>query len=254
MNIPEVLAVCFLGLVFGSFSTALIYRVPRKKDWVATRSACTKCKTHLGIPDLIPVFSWLFNKGRCRHCGTGVSWLYPLIELTVAGFCLVVYRFFGLSGEGAFLMALVPILVALTVIDFQRMILPNQLLFVCFVLGLARLIYFSFSGQFHTFGELFVPYLLAAFFYVILSLALRYIISMARGREALGLGDVKLFFIIGFWLGIEWMPVLFIIAGVSGVFLALFWRIVIRKMQFPFGPPLIIALFALLLLQGPILK
>ena len=96
--------------------------------------------------------------------------------------------------------------------------------------------------------------LLAAFFYTVLSLALRYIVSMALRKEALGMGDVKLFFIMGFWLGIEWMPVLFIFAGVSGVFLALFWRIVIRKRDFPFGPPLIIALFSLLLLQGPILK
>ncbi|MBK6895185.1 MAG: prepilin peptidase [Alphaproteobacteria bacterium] len=254
MNIPDVLAVVVLGLVFGSFSTALVYRVPRKKDWVSARSACTKCKAKLGFLDLIPVLSWLLSKGACRHCGAMVSPIYPLIEILVAALCLVVYRFFGLSGEGIFLMALVPVLVSLTVIDFQRMILPNQLLFVCFVLGLVRLIYFSFSGQFHTFAELFLPYLLAAFFYVVLSLALRYIISMARGREALGWGDIKLFFIIGFWLGIEWMPVLFIIAGASGVFLALFWRIVIRKREFPFGPPLIIALFSLLLLQGPILK
>lgn len=254
MNIPEILAVTFLGLVFGSFSTALVYRVPRKQDWVSARSACTKCKTKLGFRDLIPVLSWLFSRGRCRHCAVKVSWLYPLIEVLVTIFCLIVYYFFGLNGEGLFLMGLVPVLVSLTVIDFQRMILPNQLLFVCFVLGIARLIYFSFSGQFHTFSELFLPYLLAAFFYLVLSLALRYIVSMARRREALGWGDVKLFFIIGFWLGIEYMPILFVIAGMAGVFMALFWRIVIRKLEFPFGPPLIIALFILLLLQGPILK
>ncbi|MCB1840398.1 MAG: prepilin peptidase [Rhodospirillales bacterium] len=254
MNVPEVLAVIFLGLVFGSFSTALVYRVPRKQNWVAKRSACTSCKTKLSFPDLIPVFSWVFSGGRCRHCGQPVSWLYPAIEILVLVLCLVVYRFFGVTGEGLFLMALTPLLSALTVIDFQRMILPDQLLFSCFILGIARLGYFTFTGQFHTFSDLFMPYLLAAVFYLILSLALRYIVSTALGKEALGMGDVKFFFITGFWLGVQWMPIFFIIAGISGVCMRIFWRIFVKTPEFPFGPALILALFSLLLLQGPILK
>ncbi|MBK9584615.1 MAG: prepilin peptidase [Alphaproteobacteria bacterium] len=254
MNTFEILTIVFLGLVFGSFSTALVYRVPRKQNWISKRSACTSCKRLLGFADLVPVFSWFFSGGCCRHCGQGVSWLYPAIEVGVLVLCLIVYKFFGLTGEGIFLMCLTPLLAAMVVIDFQRMILPDQLQFSCLILGITRLGYFSFTNQFHSFSELFLPYLLAAFFYTVLSLALRYIVSMALRKEALGMGDVKLFFIMGFWLGIEWMPVLFIFAGVSGVFLALFWRIVIRKRDFPFGPPLIIALFSLLLLQGPILK
>jgi prepilin signal peptidase PulO-like enzyme (type II secretory pathway) len=71
-----------LGLIFGSFLTAVTYRVPRGLDWVSARSKCTACGHALGVLDLIPVFSWLFLRGKCRHCGVKISARYPLIELS----------------------------------------------------------------------------------------------------------------------------------------------------------------------------
>ncbi|MBU6234619.1 MAG: A24 family peptidase [Alphaproteobacteria bacterium] len=70
-----------LGTCLGSFVTALQYRLPRNLNWTTDRSRCTSCKHTLGAPDLVPVFSWLFLKGRCRHCGTRIHWRYPVIEL-----------------------------------------------------------------------------------------------------------------------------------------------------------------------------
>lgn len=72
---------CF-GLIIGSFATALVYRLPRGLDWVSARSRCPSCGHVLGVPDLVPVFSWLFLRGRCRHCGTKIPARYPLIELS----------------------------------------------------------------------------------------------------------------------------------------------------------------------------
>lgn len=70
-----------LGLCFGSFLSAVTYRVPRKLNWTTDRSRCTSCGHALGVPDLVPVFSWMFLRGRCRHCGTSISVRYPLLEL-----------------------------------------------------------------------------------------------------------------------------------------------------------------------------
>lgn len=245
--------VVFIGLLLGSFCTALIYRVPRKIDWVFKRSSCTSCKKALGARDLVPVFSWVLNRGRCRHCGKGVSWIYPLIELLVLVACVLVYWRFGLREEGLFLIVCVPFLMALTVIDFQKMILPNQLVFACFALGFFRLLFFSFSGVFVAASDIVVPYIFGAVVYLFISMALRHSITFALGREALGRGDVKFFSVAGLWLGLANLPMFFIITGIMGIAMAVFWRVIVRRREFPFGPALISAMFFLLLLRGPIL-
>ena len=70
-----------LGLCLGSFMTALAYRLPRGLNWTTDRSRCPSCGHTLGVPDLVPLFSWLFLRGKCRHCHTPIPVRYPLIEL-----------------------------------------------------------------------------------------------------------------------------------------------------------------------------
>lgn len=70
-----------LGLCIGSFVTALTYRIPRKLNWTTDRSRCTSCNHVLGVPDLVPVLSWLCLRGKCRHCSASIPARYPLIEL-----------------------------------------------------------------------------------------------------------------------------------------------------------------------------
>src|SRR5687767_8802727 len=73
-----------LGLIFGSFVTALSYRLPRGISIAKGRSACPACGTALTARDLIPVFSWIKQRGQCRTCGTKISWRYPAIEILMA--------------------------------------------------------------------------------------------------------------------------------------------------------------------------
>ncbi|MGE0108753.1 MAG: prepilin peptidase [Bdellovibrionales bacterium] len=82
-----------IGMVLGSFTTMLCYRVPRKMDIVFLPSHCPSCKTRLGVRDLVPIFSWLFCKGKCRHCGAQIGTRYIIIEIIVTAlvttaFCL----------------------------------------------------------------------------------------------------------------------------------------------------------------------
>jgi leader peptidase (prepilin peptidase)/N-methyltransferase len=70
-----------LGLCLGSFTTALVYRLPRRLNWTTERSRCPACHHVLGPLDLVPLFSWLFLRGQCRYCRAPISARYPLIEL-----------------------------------------------------------------------------------------------------------------------------------------------------------------------------
>jgi len=94
----------------GSFATMLSYRLPRKLSIVAPPSSCPKCGARLGPRDLVPVFSWVFSKGKCRHCAAPVSARYPLIELITTAAVTAAFIGFGFS------LALLPALFGIVVL------------------------------------------------------------------------------------------------------------------------------------------
>jgi leader peptidase (prepilin peptidase)/N-methyltransferase len=88
-------AIFFFGLAFGSFLNVCIHRLPLGLSVVAPRSACPKCKQPISFYDNLPVLSWLILRGRCRHCKTGISPRYILIELLTGFLFLACYWYFG---------------------------------------------------------------------------------------------------------------------------------------------------------------
>lgn len=255
----EVLIVAALGLALGSFSTALIYRVPRNIPWVfssnknasepkAARSACTSCGRVLSVGDLVPVFSWLFLRGKCRQCGTAIPARYPLTEIGVVLACLGAYAVFGFQSQTFFIMAAVPFLAALLVIDLDHMILPDQLVIIVGAIGLLKLLYADLLGAE---GPGFLAaHIGAAASYAAFSWLLGYGMGKMLKKDSLGFGDVKFFAVAGLWLGFSGLPAFLIISGVAGVAFALIWKKIKKEAVFPFGPALITSLYAVLLLQG----
>ncbi len=219
-------------------------------SWGAVRSACPRCKTCLGFYDLVPFFSWALFRGRCRHCKNPVSIRYPLIEVLSMCTCLGVYVTLGLSVESLFLIFAVPFLIALVVIDLERMILPDILVFIVMIIGVFRLFYFSVSGVFNSAGELFLPYVMGAFVYCAFSWVLSLLMGWFLKKEAMGFGDVKFFFVAGLWLGLGFLPYFLILSGVVAILFALFWRLIFKTEIFPFGPALILSFYMILLFQG----
>ncbi len=249
----EVLTSIFIGLVLGSFATALIYRVPLKKSWVIERSSCTSCKTNLNVFDLIPVFSWVMSGGACRHCKVKVSYQYPLIEVVCAAICFVVFFRLGFSIESLFIMAASPFLLALFVIDIKKMILPNILVFVVFALGFCRLFYLSTQNYFSSAQDMLIPYVLGALVYAGLVWGLSSFLTVILKKKSMGFGDVKFFLTAGLWLGLAYLPYFMILSGGLAIVYALLWRILYKSERFPFGPALITSFYSLLLYQGPLL-
>ena len=220
--------IIILGLLIGSFISAVTYRIPRNLDFIKGRSFCDSCKQKLKWYDNIPLFSFLHYKSRSRCCGQKISIRYPLIELFTALGFVVLY----LSSLSPIYYILYTISLAIFIIDLEHQIIPDELSWLILLLGLIN---FSFVNLF------------AGFFFSLLLLTL-YLVTKGRG---MGLGDVKLAIPLGLWLGLErgitWLITTFIIGGIVAVVLLSLKKAKL-KTKIAFGPFLILAFWITLLI------
>ncbi len=245
---PAWVVTAFLGLVFGSFASAMAYRIPRDVSWVSARSACTSCGHVLSALDLVPFFSWMFLRGRCRHCRAAICWRYPMIELCTLLACLLVQGMMGFHLASIILMMAMPFLVAMIAIDIEFMILPDQINIILGVLGAVFVVLTSPYAPF-----LALKYaVLGAALYAGLVFVVGWVLGRVLKKEALGLGDVKFFAVAGVWLGVGLLPAFLILSGVCGVIMGAFWKVILKKDVFPFGPALIVSFVLCVLFQGQI--
>jgi len=250
----EISIIIFFGFVFGSFASAITYRVPRNLPWATKgksehglRSACPSCKTLLTPFDLVPIISWLFSKGQCRHCGKPISRTYLICEILTLLGCVGIYAVYGLTWFSLPFLLMIPFLVALMMIDFEHMILPNQLVGILFLFGVIVL-----SMRYVMSSELsiIIPYLVGAVIYALFSWGLGLLMTKILKKDALGFGDVKFFAAAGVWLGIPVLGQFCIGAGVLGVLIGGIYQKLTKQPVFPFGPALILSFYSVLLLQG----
>lgn len=235
----DILLAAGLGLIAGSFATALSYRLPRGISIAAGRSACPSCGQPLGIRDLVPVLSWLASGGRCRRCKAPVSGRYPLIEVcTAAVFALIAWAETAWL-PAVLLMVVATILMSAAIIDLEVGILPDKLHLAAAPFALAYRWLLDGSP---------VPALIGAVAGYLCGLALLYGFKWVTGREGLGRGDVKFLAVAGLLLQPEQWVAFPLIAGIAGVVTGLLWRAAGRGPEFPFGPSLIGALFVCVLL------
>ncbi|MBU0799909.1 MAG: prepilin peptidase [Alphaproteobacteria bacterium] len=245
----QIIIVAAAGLTGGSFASALSWRIPRGESWAGReRSRCTSCNTVLTARDLVPLFSWLMTRGRCRHCGARIGSSYPLIELTSM---LAALGFFAAWGWGVpllFMLAAVPFLVAHIVIDARLLILPDRINLILAVIFGLFVIYQASVPQFSV--TALAMGLAAGIVYPLLIAGVGALMSAVLKKEALGWGDIKFFGVAGLGLGLAGLPSFLLLSGVFGVFTGLFWRWRFKKDLFPFGPAIIMAFYVCLLLRG----
>lgn len=216
-----------LGLVAGSFATAVAHRVPRGES-LLTRSACPACGAQIAAYDNVPVVSWLLLRGRARCCGAPISPRYPLTELGLGILFVVtaVVHRHDSAAEVAIDFVFLTMLAAVTLTDLERRIIPNKILLVGAVICVA-IAAPTDPGGLH---ERAIA--AAAGGGVLFLVALAY-------PQGMGLGDVKLTATMGLFLGRALAPaVLFALLVASVVGLALIARHgpAARKMAIPFGP------------------
>jgi len=234
VSIIHLLFVLFVGLALGSFVTLASYRLPLGEDITIKPSRCPKCDTKLRFLDLWPLLSWLYNKGKCRHCKTPVSARYPLTECATAIMCVLLYLKYGLTLQCLLLVLLWVTLMIMIVVDIEHYIIPDQLHYVLLPLALGYQFLIGTDP-----GVVVEGFLLGAG----IGMALHYGYRHLRKKEGLGFGDVKFLAIAGVWLGVKPIVPFLFFSGIFGVITGLIWRMQGKGPVFPFGPSLAVAMF-----------
>ena len=208
------------------------------------RSSCPACGTRLTARDLVPLWSWLAARGRCRHCGRGLAVFYPLVELAAAAVGTLALAL--VEPPSSLIAALLGWwLLALALIDLLSWRLPDALTLPLIVAGIAA----AALGMLPT-VDLFQALAGAAIGYLALA-GIGWAYRRLRGRDGLGLGDAKLLAAAGAWLGVESLPWLVLISAVLGLALALARTQPVRaETAVQFGPPLALAFWGLFLAQA----
>jgi leader peptidase (prepilin peptidase) / N-methyltransferase len=204
------IAVGVLGAIIGSFLNVVIHRVPREESIAFPASHCPSCDAAIRPYDNVPVISWAVLRGRCRACRAPISARYPAVELlTGVLFALTYLLHSGLTLSLPFDLAFVAAIVALVFIDAEHMLLPNVITYPGAALALvARAIVPNLYGVASLGGEQTPAWLLSLGGAVLGALVgggflwlVGWLWERARGVEAMGLGDVKMMFMVGAFLG-----------------------------------------------------
>ncbi|MBJ7551964.1 prepilin peptidase [Marinomonas ostreistagni] len=203
---------------------------PKPLSFFKGRSCCPKCDHRLHFTDLIPLFSFLRLKGRCRHCHGSISFRYPLIELMTCAALLPLYWLATSQTEWLILGLLITSLICATVIDAEHLWLPDECTFVVFCC--ASYLFFI-AGEQNVLPNIFI-----GIFAYLSVYGLRLLFLTLRGIEAIGLGDAKLLAALTYWLGpASYSSILFFASA-----LGLLWALITLKnkaTKIPFGPFLI---------------
>ncbi|WP_371188161.1 A24 family peptidase [Thalassotalea maritima] len=255
--------ITILGLLIGSFLNVVIYRLPKmlEQEWACEcrefladeidkkkikpteqvtlskpASTCPHCGHKIRAWENIPVISWLFLRGKCSSCAKPISARYPIIELVTGIASLIVVSYYGVSVQAAVMLVLTWCLIALTMIDFDKMILPDQITLPLVWLGLIL-------GLFNVFVPLEQAVIGAIVGYMSLW-SVFWLFKLITGKEGMGYGDFKLFAVFGAWFGWQLLPLLILMASLVGAIVGISMMVLSnheRSKPIPFGPYLAVA-------------
>lgn len=220
-----------LGLVMGSFLHAFAWRLARGESICRGRSHCPFCGHLLQAWDLIPVISWCFQKGRCRYCKRLVPVRYPLIELLTAGLFVSLFWRYHFSWQLVEYLVLCCLLLLVALIDYDSWLIPDGLLIAGLLLyiPLAWLVEDSVMVALWTGLSGGLAIFLPLYLLVILA-------DKITGKETMGGGDLKLFFVIGCYLGPFLVMINLLAACLLGIVFQHFYQSAHADHAFPFGP------------------
>jgi len=265
LNTPVYLYTCtiILGLLIGSFLNVVIYRLPKmlEQDWkqqcavlleqdqlekefaneeIITlskpNSTCPKCQHKIKPWENIPVLSFLFLGGKCSQCKNKISIRYPLVEIATSVLSLIVIMTFGATYAGLAALFLTWTLVALTMIDADTQLLPDNMTLPLLWAGLI-------FNSFNLFTTLEASLWGAVCGYLSLWLVYQ-LFKQLTGKEGMGYGDFKLLGALGAWLGWQQLPIIILLSSVVGAAIGIALILIKgrdKNIPIPFGPYLAIA-------------
>jgi len=278
------LSIFLFSLLVGSFLNVVIYRLPimLKKEWRSDcvnflsdefkadkqdyqfpakatdkeekfnlsvpRSRCPACGHKITALENIPLISWLFLRGKCSSCGSTISIRYPVIELSSGLLSVLVAYYFGIQWFTLAALVLTWSLIALTMIDFDTQLLPDNITLPLLWLGiLANLLQLSDISLEQSIIGAILGYM---------SLWILYqLFKLATGKEGMGFGDFKLLAVLGAWLGWQALPLILLLSALVGAIVGISLTLFFgrdKNIPIPFGPYLASAGYISLLWGEPI--
>ena len=226
------------GLIVGSFLNVLIDRIPKGKDIVFKPSHCDHCRRKLMVLDLIPLFSFIFLRGRCRYCRTKISLQNPLVELSCGFLFVYVFSVYSKINSDYWLLlyqwTVTAALIVIFTVDLKKRIIPDQIIVFLTVITFIYQLTYSRGSLFLTVA---IGFITAGVFL--------FLVLITRGR-GMGLGDVKYAFFMGYYLSWPKVLISFYLAFLTGALLSLILVIMGRKSlksTIAFGPFLVVATF-----------
>ncbi len=247
-----------IGLCIGSFLNCVIYRLESKKSFIKGRSFCPHCKHSLAWIDLVPVLSFLILKGKCRYCGKPISWQYPLVEISTGFLFLQIVlnqlpiinnQLFAINNELSlisfqsivsifYLLLMSCFFIIIFIFDLKHYIIPDKAVYPAIAIASVYQLIAMYCLSFINNQLAFLSALGAGIFFLA-------IVLISRGK-GMGVGDIKLAFLMGLFLGFPNILVAlfsaFVIGAIIGVVLILISKKTFKS-QVPFGPFLIIGTF-----------
>lgn len=244
MKLVIVSIVFIYGVILGSFYNVVGFRVPMGAFFKRQRSFCPSCNRQLTYAELIPLFSFIYQRGKCKSCKAPISVVYPVFEgVTGIAFALS-YLKFGPTLDLLYSLILVSFLIVLSISDIHYMVIPN-ILFLIF--GIPLIVFHVLDPR---------NSILNSLLSVLLVSGVVMIVSIIN-RGKMGMGDVKLFILLGFLFAPEYIPLLFLL---SSVFACLYFLYLYIKgelsynRKIPFGPFISLAAIVLLFFGKELLE
>jgi leader peptidase (prepilin peptidase)/N-methyltransferase len=268
---PVSLIAGLFGLLIGSFLNVVIHRLPimmqresdnyvasesgqplphtDKYNLVVPRSACPHCGHQITALENIPVLSYLVLRGKCSQCKAPISPRYPLVEAVTGLLSFVLVWHFGSGWAGLSSLFFLYCLVAMTAIDVDTQLLPDDLTYPLLWAGLLV----NLNGTFVPLHEAVIG---AACGYLALW-SIYWLFKLATGKEGMGYGDFKLLAALGAWLGWSMLPTIILLSSVAGAVIGIVLIVVAKRGRdkpMPFGPYLALAGLIALLYGAPLAR
>ena len=235
------IAIFILGLIVGSFLNCVIYRLQTDESFLKGRSFCPNCKHTLSWQDLIPVFGFIILKGKCRYCQNKISLQYPLVELaTGILFVLILYYNFPNLLVTGYWLLVTCFLIIIFVYDLKHYIIPDKVIYPAIIIALLYNIFYSLLITHNS--KFLIQSLLSALGAALFFLL---IVLISRGRW-MGVGDIKLAFLMGLFLAFPKILIALFLAFFTGAIIGLELIIAGKKKmksEVPFGPFLVAGTF-----------
>lgn len=257
---PQLFAVLagIIGLLVGSFLNVVIYRLPimLQRDWrkecleylqmeaeesgvfnlSLPPSRCPQCQTPIKAYQNIPVISYVFLKGQCANCKHPISFRYPAIELLTAITSAIVAWHFGYGLQAGFALLLTWVLIALSFIDIDHQLLPDNITLPVLWLGLLLSLFDIYSNTQASVIGAMAGYMALWLVY--------WSFKLLTGKEGMGYGDFKLLALFGAWLGWQFLPLIILLSSLVGAVIGITLMVVSKRdhnIPIPFGPYLAVA-------------